>query len=343
MSRFLRLTTGALLDSIGDGICRVRAASPHLLHRSPEPTAGNLRLALARGCRFLRRAQRLDGAFVDFLLPPGASDTWISAHVGFVLERVAPMQGAVFRAVDYLERSGTRDGLWGYNRRVAPDLDSTAQAVMTLQRYGRPIEPSWIGFVLAQQTPSGGFPTYAPTGTRGEAAHGWQTAHPDVTLVVAELLGRLGYSSERERAFAYLRTCRRGDVVPPYWWNTESYCAWASARAGFDVGTASARARRLLLDGTSTMPSLPMLLSAAAADGSPSNELTSGLTRLLAQQAANGSWPCDPCLRVTLPEVMRSGEDAPGPPYAGLRRVFSTAHAVAAIVDAASALRIPLT
>lgn len=288
----------------------------------------------------MRRAQRSDGAFVDFLLEPGASDTWISAHVLFILERVQGLSHAFVRAVDFLEMVGQRDGAWGYNRRVAPDLDSTAQALMALHRHGRALDRSWIDFILAHQAPSGGFPTYPPTGRSGQPAHGWQAVHPDVTLIVIELLRRLGREAERERALLYLRTLG-DDVVPPYWWNTRAYAAWASVRAGFEIASASAVARELLSHGASSMPALAMSLSAAG-DPLTQTERTTSLARLLGQQLADGSWPCDPCLRVTNPIYSSASETAPGKQYAGNRRVLSTAHALAAIVDSAPALRVSL-
>jgi hypothetical protein len=341
MSSSLRIIAGRVVDSAIDMLVRSRPASRRLLQAKPEPTAENLQLSFDRGCRFLRRAHRSDGAFVDFLLYPGASDVWISAHVAFVLEHVHALSDVLLRTADFLEQVGQRDGLWGYNRRVAPDLDSTAQALMVLQRHCRRIERSWTDFVLAHQAPSGGFPTYAPSGPDGAPAHGWQAAHPDVTLIAAELLRRLGRDSERERAFTYLRTVggSRG-VVPPYWWNTHAYTAWASVRAGFAVATASTEARCMLSQGTASMPALAMLLSASAADQPAPHDLRRGLASVLAQQAEDGSWPCDPCLRVTDPNVFAASAAAQGRQYAGMRRVLSTAHAVAAIVDAAAALQI---
>jgi hypothetical protein len=159
-------------------------------------------------------------------------------------------------------------------------------------------------------------------------------------LIVIKLLRRLGHEAERERADLYLRTVG-GDVVPPYWWNTRAYTAWASVRAGFQTATASAVARELLARGASSMPTLAMSLSAAG-DALTQAERTTNLARLLGQQLADGSWPCDPCLRVTNPIWSSASETAPGKQYAGNRRVLSTAHALAAIVDTAAALQISL-
>jgi hypothetical protein len=343
MSSRLRLVPGLLIDSARDRLSQWSGPGQRLLHPELPPTAANLRSAWCRGCQFLRRAQRRDGAFVDFLLEPGASDVWISAHVAFVLERVDALSGVLERVVDFLERVGQREGLWGYNRRVAPDLDSTAQALMVLQHRGRHLEPAWVDFILAQQAIEGGFPTYAPTGRHGQPAHTWQTPHPDVTLIVAELLRRLQLQAEHKRAFAYLNDVRNSvGIVAPYWWNTPAYSAWASVRAGFEVPTAAAVARRILSQGTSTMPKLAMLLSAATAEASSSEDLTTGLTVLLAQQAEDGSWPCDPCLRVPRPWVSPASDEGSGRQYAGRRRVLSTAHAVAAIADASEAFGLQL-
>ena len=329
--RQVGLLAAGLFDSVDDARAVRQLRARHLLQPDAQATTAAIKLAVDSGAEFLSRSQQRDGSLRDFLLPPGTSDTWITAHALFVLEEVPHLHDLRRRAVDYLERVGRRDGLWGYNRRVAPDVDSTTQALLALHRDGRRLDPTWVGFVLAQQRPSGGFATYAATGSNRQPANGWQNEHPDVTLLVVELLRRLDL--DVTRALAYLETCSDDALLPPYWWNTSAYSAWAATRAGFRSEVTERAAMKALTEPTTAMPAAAMLLSAA---GAAEQNVAPTVTRILRQQLDDGSWSCDPCLRVTAPSVLTPSERAPGPVFAGSRRVISTAHAVAALAAASN-------
>jgi hypothetical protein len=53
----------------------------------------------------------------------------------------------------------------------------------------------------------------------------------------------------------------------------------------------------------------------------------------------DGSWPCAPCLRVTDPHEHVTHPHLRGTCYADGRRIFSTAHAVAALASVQAATR----
>ena len=329
--RQVGLLAAGLFDSVDDARAVGQLRARHLLQPNAQATVAAVKLAVESGADFLRRSQQRDGSFRDFLLPPGASDTWITAHVLFVLEEAPHLDDLRRRAVDYLERVGRRDGLWGYNRRVAPDVDSTTQALLALHRAGRKLDPAWVGFVLGQQRPSGGFATYAATGPNRQPANGWQHEHPDVTLLVVELLRRLDLDATR--AIAYLETCSDDGLVPPYWWNTSGYSAWAATRAGLRSKATERAAMKSLTEPVTVMPAAAMLLSAAA---SAEHDVRATMTSILRQQRDDGSWPCEPCLRVTEPNVFTPSAHAAGRVFAGNRRVLSTAHALAALAAASN-------
>lgn len=326
--RQVGLVAAGLFDSIDDAVAIRGARARHLLQPAAHMTPTTINVGIERGLDFLRESQQRDGSFRDFLLPVGASDTWITAHVLFVLENVPHLDDVRRRGVDYLEGVGRRNGLWGYNRHVAPDVDSTAQALLALHGDGRKLGPNWLAFVLAQQRPSGGFATYGATGHDGKPTSGWQCEHPDVTLIVLELLQRLGL--DMARTVSYLETCSGSDLLPPYWWNTTAYSAWAATRANFHARDTN-RAARIALGNTDEVPALAMLLSAATASDDD-GAFRAALRRLICAQLDDGSWPCAPCLRVTSPDVRLPHENAAGLVLAGNRRVLSTAHAVAALV-----------
>jgi hypothetical protein len=350
------------MDIASEALFRLTHRPGGLLHPRLEVTRHTLAWARDRAVRFLERAQRWDGSFRDFLLDPGASSAWITAHVALVVESMPELQDACAAAARHLHELGCRDGGWGYNRRVGFDCDSTAQALLVLHRHGYRIRDAWIAEIAGAQSPCGGFPTYRPTGPNGTPESGWQAPHPDVTLVVVRMMDRMGIlPAERARAAQWLTTQAKGGIVPAYWWTTPAYGLWAQAQAGFEPDAALQTALQLL-PSSGAVPDLPMLLvaaspgaascnasagaaagdsSAGAAAGDSSAEAAAeracqqAMIALLSQQRADGSWDCAPRLRVTDPDVFRSSVDARGRVYSGQRRVFSTAHAIAALVQQA--------
>jgi hypothetical protein len=344
LARLGRLILGAAADRAEQAALRLLPRPRGLAHARPDATSGQLRAAVALGARFLEARQRGSGCWKGFLLPPGASTAWLTAHVAFVLEEVPELLPACRRAAGYLAAIGPDDGGWGYNRRVAVDCDSTAQALLVLHRFGLPIHPFLIDALLAAQESSGGFPTYRPD-EPGRPASGWQVAHPDVSALVAVALRRLDRPEETERCLDWLRG-QRGEttgVAPAvancwasYWWSGTAYGLWAQARAGLLEPRAEASIREAVATEHSA-PQLAMALSAATALGLR-DAVDEAAGRLLIQQLADGSWPCAPCLRVTSPKVhvAAPGDGAAlGPSYADATRIFSTAHAVAALHGAA--------
>jgi hypothetical protein len=187
-----------------------------------------------------------------------------------------------------------------------------------------------IDWLLAAQSPSGGFPTYPPP--RGsEPANGWQREHPDVTLMVAEALRRLDVEPAiQNQALRWLEATTGEPLIRSYWWSSPAYAAWAQARTGFRADEAGEKAA-LLIRGHFGVPVLPMLITAARRSGHLIGVLRKqALTTLIAEQWKDGSWPCQHCLRVTDASHNDAG-NLDGPIFAGARRIFSTAHAVAAL------------
>jgi len=305
-----------------------------------------IRRAIARGCDFLRRSQRTDGSLRGFLLLPGASDAWLTAHAAFVLEDVAELAPLCERAARFLEDATRwRDG-WGYNHLTRSDLDTTCQALMVLVRRGLPppLFTTWL--LVRAQSASGGFPTYPPSGRGGRPANEWEEPHPDVTLLVTEMLRRLRIDGDaRPRALDWLDTQRLAQgTYRPRWWTSPAYSLWAQAKAGLATCD-SAALTSALLPLQRTVPFLPMLLSAAASMGCDGEVCQDAARRLLARQLRDGSWSCVPCLRSGVlgtgiaeslidrwrDRVAWLNSGALGAVHADWRRIFSTAHAVAAL------------
>lgn len=327
----LRALIGAVADRADDYLFRWMHAPDGLAHSDPAPTAATIARSLALGVDYLAQRQRHDGAWVDFLLYPGASVEWLTAQVAFVLEDVAEASVLTARAAAYLASVANEDGGWGFCRRVAADCDSTAQALMVLQCHGRAAPRFIVDWLTSAQAPSGGFPTYPVESAEPQRV--WQREHAEVTLMVVEAMRRLGVAGERrDRAIAWLHASSTDAVVHSYWWPSPAYAAWLQARVGFRSSEGGRCAASRLAE-TTSVPDLPMLLTAALrGDHFECRTAEKALSALVARQHGDGSWSCAPVLRVTDPRAQESGS-LDGRIFAGARRVFSTAHAVAALSE----------
>jgi hypothetical protein len=336
-ARFAPMLIAGAGDRIEEGMFRVRhRAGAH----ASQPRA-ELRAQLHEGVRaglgFLARTQRADGLWRGFMLAPGASTEWITAHVALALEEIPQALAMREQAARGLLDGARRRPGWGYNHRVGIDSDSTAQAVMVLHSLGREIAPAWIEQLLATHREEGGFATYASTREDNQPRTWWEMPHADVTLIVIEALERLDRCAEERRlASAWLEQQARDGMLPAYWWTDPAYSLWAQARAGFHTPASSSAARRRLA-GEQRSVYLAMLIAAALAAGGWSPVLADAAARLVGARREDGSWPCAPCLRNTHADDP-GGFDAPGPIYADRYRTISTAHAVAALARAAQAL-----
>ena len=303
---------------------------PHgLAHPDPLPGPETVRRAIELGCTFLRRRQGRTGVWKGFLLPPGATTTWLTAHVAFVVEDVPELTDACRRAALHLESTGAEDGGWGYNRRVAVDCDSTAQALLVLHRFRRDVPVFLLETLVLAQLREGGFPTYA---TSGAVASGWHAAHPDVTAIAVEMLGRHGRPEAAERASRWLEAQDPSSGFASYWWDGPHYGLWARARAGLLRPAAAGEVAAALRE-TRTAPHVALAVVAALALHLSEENIRDGVHQLLRTQLGDGSWPCAPCLRITDPHEHVTHSQLRGTCYADGRRIFSTAHAVAALAS----------
>ena len=324
----LAVTLGGASDRAAEVLFRLRNPAIPRFRRS-SLTPASVDQAIAQGIAFLREHQRSDGSLRGFLLFPGASSAWMTAHVSFVLEQVPEATELCRRAAGYLDRIGREYEGWAWNQRSRIDVDSSALAVLVLSRFAIPVHGP-LQDIAATQAPNGGFPTFAPD-RDGSLRFGWQEPHPEVTAVVVEALRRSkGSEASIDQALAWLATQTVDGMLPSYWWEGWAYGVWIQSRIGFMTEPSSARARALL-PGTSAPPDLAMLAVASMGSGGYDTVVQSAMQRLLRSQCRDGSWTCHRTLRVTLPNHRVAGPSAPGRTYGDRRRVFSTGHAVAAL------------
>ena len=298
-----------------------------LAHARPSLEREDLEHALELGVSFLKRRQGADGTWKGFLLQPGAATSWLTAHIAFVVEAVPALDNACRQAALHLESTGPDDGGWGYNRHVGVDSDSTAQALLVLHRFDRSVPEFLVDSLLRAQLPCGGFATYAPS---NGPVNGWQCAHEDVTIIVIETLRRYGRADLAQAALNWLDTPSAEPTFASYWWLGPQYGLWARARTGLHSPRLAQAVATAFADARST-PQIAQTLAASVALQVAHQPLEAEATlQLLRTQLSDGSWPCSPCLRATEPSEMKTGLIMRGQCYADQRRIFSTAHAVAA-------------
>ena len=200
-ARFAPMLLAGASDRVEEGWFRARNRTGERAPQSGVDMRAQAQDAVQAGLGFLARAQREDGLWRGFMLAPGASTEWITAHVALLLEDIPEARAMRERAARGLFASTRGRPGWGYNHRVGIDSDSTAQAIMVLHGLGHAIEEAWVEQLLATHREEGGFGTYATTRPDGQARTWWEMPHADVTLIVVEALARLDRCAE-ERALA---------------------------------------------------------------------------------------------------------------------------------------------
>jgi hypothetical protein len=267
----------------------------------------NTSSACARAVDFLLSQQSDDGAWRDFLLTPGRSDSWVTAYVGSKLLLVArhrtgsDVNCALDAAVRFLESARHKTGGWGYNTRCEPDADSTAQAILFLSRAERHVTLRDYSALARFQLDDGAFATYKIS----DLQHGWGHGHPEVTVVALQTLAgilpadhvilRKGYA----RVAEYLK---RNNPTESYWWPSRFYMARERLllqRENGDTPTSSLPKLRLPENASCFEQALALEVSLLSAHDAA--QLSARARCLIALQTCDGSWPSAPILRVTDP------------------------------------------
>lgn len=288
--------------------------------------------SISLGCAFLEKHQGPNGSFRGFLLFPGASNTWITSHVAFLSNGIPQLRNVHDKAIDYLILTGTEDLGWGYNRRVGMDLDSTAQALFALYRKHYFTCVELIDYIITWQSKCGGFPTFKPSGPDMTAVSAWESPHPEVTAMMIYVLRRFGkkYQSNINKATNWLENQISSGLLPSYWFDGHEYGLWVLSLNDLLSQLAYRTALNLIIS-TEHIPALPMLVKVIMTKSNANHLVCRSVRTIVSKQLSDGSWECEPCLRVTNPHHYEPGCGKPGRVYADRRRVFSTVHSIYAL------------
>lgn len=295
-----------------------------------------VKTAIAKGEAFLLSRQAGDGYWRDYSLPPGPSEAWTTAFIGWTLAQAPTRQSFVFPlrvAADALHALRRPEG-WGYNRHTATDADSTAwvwRLLATLDDYRGVAASSSLRMYLSDTGAARTFLSSERFGT-------WAQTHADVTPVVGlallavgaepSLVGRLRHASLAARV--------NGGLWRSFWWTTDSYAIarnleLISATGGVPPEVFHAACDWLRnIDGPRSSLEAAQHLNIAVSLRAACMAIGERLQeRLLRWQLGDGSWSESPVLLA--PTQWRDSERGGGPAYADTERLMSTATVVGAL------------
>lgn len=321
--KYLKLKTQYVADAIENEVFKI------LSHNKPVKVLSFTNQALEQSKEnaiyFLKKQQKKDGSFKGFLLFPGASVCWLSAHVGFVLETIPEAYFIRKKICNYLQERMFDDGGWGYNRHCPIDLDSTVQALLLLHKMNYEFPSFILQNIIQAQDIHGGFPTYFNLSKNKNL---WQKPHADITILVIELLKRTGeFSHELNRAEMWLaKQFDENGFLKNFWWNNPAYSIWLQGKTNF-IKPITVDTLRNFFSLYHSVSEAAFIAHAVSLKENMKDTISEITTLLLNTQLQDGSWPCSKVLKVP----HRYVEDAACKIYADEKRIFSTAHALNAL------------
>ncbi|MEB0134580.1 hypothetical protein QN362_04465 [Actimicrobium sp. CCC2.4] len=175
-----------------------------------------------------------DGLWRDFTLPPGRSDFWSSAWIGWGLAHVQSHPQVIWalQTVVRALASGARPDGWGYNQRTGCDADTTAWVVRLLAVISPAAAQRALPALLRYVDPFGEAHTFL------NPAYGrWSDTHPDVTAMVGLAAldgGATPQVLQRIRRAVIARSARfdqpdgthgqaNGSPLASFWWSSPAY------------------------------------------------------------------------------------------------------------------------
>ena len=191
--------------------------------------------AINAGCDYLLSTQSSAGFWIDFDLPTGKSDAWVTAFVALSLSYAnkimhsTKITASIHLAIKWLTCNRHYRAGWGYNEKTGPDADTTGYVVSLLTKYQYPIHSNDYQFLLSLQTDSGGFATYPKEDA-------WGLAHPDVTPIVFSALNDENRTSILSSTENYLRNNQvKPGFWPAYWWKNCHYSTYHNLKLAIEL------------------------------------------------------------------------------------------------------------
>lgn len=289
--------------------------------------AVNCTSAIERGLAFLLRMQKPSGAWVDFRLPAGQSDEWVTAYVAYYLSFFPTTAEGLENAAEFLKRRFSPAKGWGHNLRNVRDGDSSIWVSLFLNKIHQ--APN-LTFLERYKASEGGVFTYVDTDAEMQAMTGlppdasftgWKSEHPCVTAAYA-LAGD-------PKAKKYLIKKQHSEgYVPAYWWSTPAYSTALAVEAvdstEIDFHARAAAWAELQLAPAAKNPfQLALLLRILHKSGKNLHLIREISAKLRALQQADGSFEGTAGLRIPKPKQQEISVS--DPIYQDQNRIFTTA------------------
>jgi hypothetical protein len=285
--------------------------------------------ALARAAEFLLSNQDAAGTWRDFSLPPGRSDAWITAYVGYALLHASMcvhIKDTAFKsAVAALVRERRPEG-WGYNRNVACDADSTSWALRFQAGIAGPRREESASLLLPFIADTGGVRTfdYMHLGS-------WAAENAEVTAVAGLSLGENAEIPLALQLRKWLLRSWTEEGWQPFWWRCQAYVRAQAVEflrlsGGIPGHIANVERARTLEDSSNRTDFEESQILMFAVQMRIRDEAERRVAQLLKVQCEDGGWHTSVDLRVPQQKAPHLADL-----YGDDRRLFTTASALRAI------------
>lgn len=261
--------------------------------------------SISKAQAFLLSCQNQDGFWRDYLLPPGSSEAWTTACVGWHLAAAPNRQNftsALNKAVNALYSIRGPKG-WGYNRKTATDADSTAWTWRFLAKMDNHCGADAAATLTQYLSASGAARTFLDIKRFGS----WALEHPDVTPVVGMAL--IAVEAELSIVNRVRQACldiwKVNGQWPSFWWTINSYSTarnleFLSESGGipFNVSQNTWEWLIALKEPGTPFEAANNLMAAVTLGKTQTNFSTNQVMILLEWQLNDNSWPPSPVLAV---------------------------------------------
>ena len=307
-------------------------ASPRKISRSERRAMLAERIHLAIDALLSR--QTTEGHWLDYRLPFGYADCFVTAFVGLTMTRALSFephaQDAAQRAAGWLATKRTLDGGWGLGSHAGADTRTSALAIRLFEEIGHEIAPESHAWLLSMWDRRGGF-----IGSQGPRH--WSDVHPCVTALAWPALDEETQEKFEPGLHEYLAKFARTDGTwHAYWWRTHHFSTYhhlymLAEREWLEEFPIEREATHLGPDATNF--EVAWALGVATLGGASDACIDTLLTELLERQQIDGSWLGSQDLRMTDPSCETPWAYPSGELYGDRSGCMTTASALWVLLD----------
>lgn len=294
--------------------------------------------SITRALRFLIDRQSPGGYWLDFNLPVGPSDAWVTAYAGLIISHLPrdlttnQVRNAVDCAAGWLAKAIQIDYGWGYNSYTGSDADSTAYSILFLRAAGRNVPDGSYKLLSSFRKEDGGFATYRIDDNQNS----WGISHADVTPVVLQTLietSNIG-SADLLASQRFLQSQQeKSGQWKSFWWRSDLYSTSVNLKLFGELGWRYRKGTCLRSLTGLPVPDDPfeLALLLKCLTYLAGNKITGislanlALSKLLDLQTTDGGWIADKILRLTSNTLKdQVNKEYTGDYYSDICNVFTT-------------------